>query len=73
MKIHLKKIFLLLLLASAGLTALAKTRMIEPPAHKNLFMLKAEKEFVGAKVEVYNFSGQLITHKFAKKKDGNRS
>ena len=28
---------------------------------KNLFMLKADKELVGANVEIYNASGELIT------------
>lgn len=33
----------------------------EPSKYKNLFTLKADKEFVGAQVEVYNSRGELIT------------
>ena len=33
----------------------------EPPKNKNLFTLKADKDLVGAQVEIYNSKGDLIT------------
>ena len=68
MKIH-SKIFLFLLIASATVaTAAARANVIDPPAHKNLFTLKTEKEFIGAQVEVYNFNGELITSQSLQKR-----
>ena len=37
--------------------------------HKNLFMFKAERKFLGAAVEVYYVNGDLVTsHKLEKRK-----
>jgi hypothetical protein len=37
--------------------------------HKNLFVLKAQKKFKGAKVEVFHANGELITsHNMQKRK-----
>jgi hypothetical protein len=35
--------------------------VIEPPKNKNLFTLKADKDLLGAQVEIYNAKGDLIT------------
>ena len=48
-------------LSSLTASAMEAIEIIEPPKTKNLFMLKTEKEFVGAQVEVYNSRGELIT------------
>ena len=55
-------LFVAFLILSSSLYATAEAiNGKEPPHQKNLFMLKADKEFVGAQVEIYNASGELIT------------
>ena len=55
-------LFVAFLILSSSLYATAEAiDGMEPPRQKSLFMLKANKEFVGAQVEIYNASGELIT------------
>ncbi len=55
-------LFVSFLILSSSLYATAEAiDVMEPPRQKNLFTLKAEKQFVGAQVEIYNASGELIT------------
>ena len=55
-------LFVSFLILSSGLYATAEAiDGAAPPRQKNLFMLKADKELVGANVEIYNASGELIT------------
>ena len=55
-------LFVSFLILSSSLYATAEAiDVTEPPREKNLFMLKAEKDLVGAQVEIYNASGELIT------------
>jgi cytochrome oxidase Cu insertion factor (SCO1/SenC/PrrC family) len=60
MKIRIRLTLLALLLST---TVMSFAEAIEPgpSKYKDLFTLKADKEFVGAQVEVYNSSGKLIT------------
>jgi hypothetical protein len=50
----------LILSTSFNVTAEA-VNVVEPRKAKSLFTLKTEKEFVGAQVQIYNSSGQMIT------------
>ena len=52
---------LVALLLSSAVMSSAEAIEPGPSKYKDLFTLKAEKEFVGAQVEVYNSSGKLIT------------
>lgn len=54
-------LFVSFLILSSLHVAAEAVEVIEPPKNKNLFTLKAEKQFVGAQVEIYNASGDLIT------------
>ena len=55
-------LFVSFLILSSSLYATAEAiDVIEPPRQNSLFTLKAEKQFVGAQVEIYNASGKLIT------------
>lgn len=56
-----------LILSSLYATAEA-IEVTEPPKQKSLFTLKAEKQFVGAQVEIYNASGKLITSQSLQKR-----
>jgi cytochrome oxidase Cu insertion factor (SCO1/SenC/PrrC family) len=60
MKNKIKLTLVALLLSSA---AMSSAEAIEPgpSKYKDLFTLKADRELVGAQVEVYNSSGKLIT------------
>jgi hypothetical protein len=51
------------LLTLSGFVASANDAIdvVEPPKTRSLFTLKADKDFVGAQVEVYNSRGELIT------------
>ena len=70
MKLAAKTLFLILLLSSSHL--MAKTAKLdvstEPPLHKNLFMLKTHKRFIGGQVEIYNAKGELITSQSLQKR-----
>ena len=63
MKTISKFLFVFSLIISSSLFASASdvVDVMEPPKHKNLFVLKTQKEFVGAQVEIYNAKGELIT------------
>ncbi|WP_276368616.1 hypothetical protein [Chryseolinea sp. H1M3-3] len=70
MKITLKFLFVSLLFLSTGLYASTSTNGhdIEPPKAKNLFVLKTQKDLVGAQVEIYNSKGELITSQSLQKR-----
>ena len=55
------KITLVALLLSSALISNAEAIDPGPSKYKDLFTLKADKELVGAQVEIYNSSGELIT------------
>jgi hypothetical protein len=57
-----------LILSSSLCTTAEAIDVMEPPKLKNLFTLKAEKQFVGAQVEIYNASGELITSQSLQKR-----
>ena len=62
-------LFVSLLIISSNVNVTAEAiEVIEPPKQKNLFTLKAEKEFVGAQVEIYNANGELITSQSLQKR-----
>ena len=42
--------------------------VVEPSKQKKLFVLKTEKRFAGAQVEVYNSRGELMTSQSLKKR-----
>jgi cytochrome oxidase Cu insertion factor (SCO1/SenC/PrrC family) len=52
---------LVALLLSSAFVSSAEAIDPGPTKYKNLFTLKTDKEFIGAQVEVYNSTGQLIT------------
>lgn len=52
---------LVALLLSSAIMASAEAIDPGPSKYKDLFTLKTDKEFIGAQVEVYNSSGELIT------------
>ncbi len=54
-------LFVSFLILSSSLYATAEAIDVIEPRQKSLFTLKAEKQFVGAQVEIYNASGELIT------------
>jgi hypothetical protein len=61
--------FVALLLSSALVSHAEAIDPGEPSKLNSLFTLKAEKEFIGAQVQVYNSSGDLITsHSLQKRK-----
>jgi hypothetical protein len=69
MKIHSKILLTLALVVTAtAATAAVRAFVIDPPAHKNLFTLKTEKDLIGAQVKVYNFDGELITSQSMQKR-----
>jgi hypothetical protein len=70
MKITLKFLFVSLLFLSTGLYASTSKDVhdIEPPKAKNLFVLKTQKDLVGAQVEIYNSKGELITSQSLQKR-----
>ena len=63
MKLVAKTLLIIFLLSSSHLMAktASKDVVTEPPLHKNLFMLKTHKRFVGGQVEIYNSKGEMIT------------
>ena len=54
-------LFVSFLILSSSLCATAEAIDVIEPRQNSLFTLKAEKQFVGAQVEIYNASGELIT------------
>ena len=70
MKTRTKLILLSLLFISSGYASTAEAIDSIGPAskHKNVFVFKTEKKFVGALVEVYNSKGELITSQSLKKR-----
>lgn len=69
---NLMRISLAVLLISVSVISQALPReeiVTVPTKYKNLFVFKAEKEYVGATVEVYYSNGDLVTtHKLEKRK-----
>jgi hypothetical protein len=68
----MKKIVLLLALSLLLATAMSLSAAVIPSKHeevvdvvntkyKNLFVFKAERKLIGAKVEVYSMNGDLVT------------
>lgn len=70
MKISSPFTFVFLLSICSSFFSLADDAIdvIEPPKNKNLFTLKAEKDFVGAQVEIYNSKGEMITSQSLQKR-----
>lgn len=59
---NMRATFLSLLLTVCSFVASADAiNGTEPPKNKNLFTLKADKDLLGAQVEIYNAKGDLIT------------
>ena len=69
-KITKKLLFVSLMFISTGLLASTSdvVDVIDPPKQSSLFVLKTQKEFVGAQVEVYNAKGELITSQSLQKR-----
>lgn len=68
----MKKIILLLALSLLLASAMSLSAAVIPSNHdevvdivntkyKNLFVFRAERKFIGAKVEVYSMNGDLVT------------
>ncbi len=70
MKTITKLMLLSLLFISSGIYASTAEAVdsIKPSKHKNLFVFKTEKQFVGARVEVYNSKGELVTSQSLQKR-----
>jgi hypothetical protein len=70
MKTTKKFLFVSLLFISSSLLASTTdvVDVIEPPKQNSLFVLKAQRQFVGAQVEVYNSKGELITSQSLQKR-----
>ena len=68
----LVRVSLVALLISAAITAQAtpvEDVSVVPTKHKNLFVFKADRDYVGATVEVYYSNGDLVTsEKLGKRK-----
>ena len=61
--------FVALLLSSPFASSAEAIDPADPSKYNSLFTLKTEKEFIGAKVQVYNSQGELITsHSLQKRK-----
>jgi hypothetical protein len=68
MKTAIQITFVALLLSSPFISW-AEATDPGPSKYNSLFTLKTEKEFIGAQVQVYNSSGELITsHSLQKRK-----
>ena len=68
MKIIVPFLFVALFICSGYLASAEAIEGAEPPKYKNLFTLKAEKQFIGAQVEIYNSSGELVTSQSLQKR-----
>lgn len=72
MKTLINSLFVLVLLVTAvSVQAAPREEVVEvvPSKYKNLFVLKAERKFMGATVEVYYSNGDLVTtHTLEKRK-----
>jgi hypothetical protein len=71
MKTLFKVLFVPMLLATAAAQSAPREEAVDvvPSKHKNLFVFKAERKFVGATVDVYYSNGDLVTtHTLQKRK-----
>jgi hypothetical protein len=68
MKIIVNVLLVALLMSSGYLASAEAIEAGEPPKYKNLFTLKAEKQFIGSQVEIYNSRGQLVTSQSLQKR-----
>jgi hypothetical protein len=53
--------FLFVSFSSLASTPAEETDRMIPPKYKNLFVFKADKKFLGAKVEILTSAGEVIT------------
>jgi hypothetical protein len=68
MKIIVPFLFVALFISSGFQASAEAIEAGEPPKYKNLFTLKAEKQFIGAQVEIYNSRGELVTSQSLQKR-----
>ena len=58
----LVSVLMMVVLSGVCMPAHATGKIVSVPSkHKNLFVLKADQDFMGATVEVYHSNGDLVT------------